>query len=62
MYLSYPFGADMLSVMSVAARACNEAAMSEIFRAVEMKTGGFKASAEWRQVLVRPLHMLHCST
>ncbi|BDA45165.1 hypothetical protein COCOBI_06-6460 [Coccomyxa sp. Obi] len=58
----YPYGPDLLSLMSAAASAENEPRASEIFQAVTSKTGSFQATAEWRKTLVQPLSRLRCAT
>lgn len=61
-YLAYPYGVDMLSLMAAAAREAMQDAAAAIFQAVLIRTGGFEPSGEWRQVLLRPLRLLHCET
>ncbi len=41
----YPYGPDLLSLMSAAASAENEPRASEIFQAVTSKTGSFQVGA-----------------
>ena len=61
--LSYPFGADMLSLMATAARGCGsaDAGNLEDFSYSKMTADSLAAPApgDWRMALKVPLHMLH---